>query len=81
MTKVKVFLWRGVVDHVIADGEDVEVEIVHADDGCPELSDEDAAEAYKNELLTAGYHDVAYEEGEYHDESDDDDAEDEYDAE
>lgn len=75
MTKVKVFLWRGVIDHVVADSEDVEVEIIHADDGCPELSDEDAAEAYKSNLLSAGYHDIAYEEGDYHDDEDDEDDE------
>ena len=76
--KIKVFLWRGIVEDVIADCEGVDVEVIHADDGCPELSDESAANAYLEKLLEEGYRDVKFEEGKYCDELDDDEAEDDF---
>jgi hypothetical protein len=81
MTKVKVFLWRGVLQDVIADTDDVEVEVVHADDHCEGLSDEAAADAYREQCLQGGFKEVVYEEGAYCDPEEDDDDDDDDDEE
>lgn len=67
--QVKVFLWRGVTDIVLANTTALgDVEIIHADNGCEGLSDEDAAEAYKEKLKSEGFTEFPYTDGCYEDE-------------
>ena len=62
--QVKVFLWRGIMNAVLTNTPTIGgVEIIQADNGCDTLSDEDAAEAYKEKLKSNGFSEFAYEEG------------------
>ena len=54
MAKIKVFFWRGLVDRVVSDDDNVEVEIIQAYDHDPDTSDEGAAKAYLEKLLEEG---------------------------
>ena len=76
--QVKVFLWRGVTDIVLANTTALgDVEIIHADNGCEGLSDEDAAEAYKEKLKSEGFTEFPYSDGCYEAEDEPEDEDDE----
>lgn len=73
--KVKIFMWRGIIDAVLANTAAIDAETIHADNDCDDLSDEDAAKTYKEKLKSEGFVKIPYEEGCYKDSNEGEDEE------
>lgn len=63
--QVKVFFWQGCPNGVLANTAIDNVEIISAEDWNEDMSDEDAADEYKEKLINEGFFQVPYEEGIY----------------